>query len=94
MAKKRTRKNKEKVHHQFLYSWDQNEDSKASVNRDLNFTSKLTKTKLSKSEKADIMAKETLLASNKKSIVRSLMLASFILVAELVIYLGWNGFIN
>ncbi len=94
MAKRRTRKNKENTHHHFLYSWSKNESSEARVNRDLNSDLETRSKKLTKKERADFMAKETLSASTKSGVLKSLFLASLILVAELVIYLGWNGFIN
>ncbi len=90
MAGKRTRKSKQNAHHLFLYSWEKNDASQARVNRELGSEQKTHSSKLSRTEKADFMAKEALLASTKKGIIRSLLLASLILASELVIYLGWN----
>ncbi len=97
MAGKRTRKDKENAHHQFLYSWDdkdskysRNKKSQAAVNRDLGSELNFNSRNLTKNEKADIMAKEALIASTKKGVLKSLLLASLILISELVIYLAWK----
>lgn len=74
MAVKRTRKNKENPHYQFLYSWDQKSVPQAHVNREHKIEEKT----------------ELALPSAKKGIVRSLIIASLILSLELVLYLGRN----
>ena len=74
MAIHRTREEKRNPHYQFLYSWDQKTHSQAGVKG-----------------KAKIEAKSDLaLISVKKDIARSLILVSFILIMELVVYLAWK----
>lgn len=92
MAKRRTRKDKEKAHHSFLYSW-QPEPEKARNRHNVKgqFVSSLkgTSLKADGAKSANKLAKDDSLASIKRDIVKSLILASFILGAELVVYLAW-----
>jgi hypothetical protein len=92
MAKRRTRKDKERAHHSFLYSW-QPEPGKAQSRHDVKgqFVSSLedTSSKAKHAKSANKLAKDDSLASIKHDIVKSLILASFILGAELVVYLAW-----
>ncbi|KKU09073.1 MAG: hypothetical protein UX13_C0050G0008 [Candidatus Woesebacteria bacterium GW2011_GWB1_45_5] len=84
MAVKRTREEKENPHYRFLYSWEgkpAGADSKTPLQARVK-------------GKAKIEAKSDLaLISVKKDIARSLILVSFILIMELVVYLAWNKFI-
>lgn len=50
--------------------------------------------KLSASKKAEIQAKDESSARIKKDIVRSIILVSFILALEVVIYLAWKRFLS
>jgi len=92
MAKRRTRKDKEKAHHSFSYSW-QPEPEKAPSRHNVKgqFVSSLkdTSSKADRAKSANKLAKDDSLASIKRDIVKSLILASFILGAELVVYLAW-----
>jgi len=92
VAIERTRKNKENPHYGFLVSWQPNSHSQARVKRESNSDniSKLATTR--HEEKAVSMAQGALALGTKKSIIRSLILISFILILELVVYLAWNKF--
>jgi hypothetical protein len=89
MSITRTRKDKEHPHYNFLYSWS---PSEARVNRESQLTNKVGAVKLSASKRADIQAKEDSMHRIKKDIIKSLILVSFILILELVVYLAWNKF--
>ena len=96
MAKRRTRKDKESAHHQFLYSW-QNEPKKVSAEANVKSQFKnVPEAKNSSAipvipvKRAKIMAQVYDLASIKRNILRSLIMASLILGIELVVYLAWN----
>ena len=86
----RTRKNKENPHYNFLYSWN---PSEAHVKGESQLVNKTVSVKLSASKRADIQAKQDSLGRIKKDIIRSLILVSFILILELVVYLAWSKFV-
>ena len=90
MAIQRTRKDKQSPHYNFLYSWT---PSKAHVNRESKLGDKAVTVKLSASKKADIQAKEDSMGRIKKDIIKSLILVSFIIILELVVYLAWSKFV-
>lgn len=93
MAKRRTRKDKAGAHHQFLYTWDgepKKAPAEASVNTQFKKSLKAQKPTPVAAKKAMSMAQVYDLASIKRSIVRSLIIASLILGTEVVIYLAWN----
>lgn len=92
MAEQRTRKQKETVHYPFLVSWQPNEGSQARVNRELNSISYSKPKKLTASKRAEELAKEGESVRIKKDIIRSVILVSFILVVEVVVYLAWKKF--
>jgi hypothetical protein len=73
-----------------LYSWDHPE---ARVKGESALTHKSTSVKLSASKNAEIQAKEDSLARIKKDIIKSLILVSFIIILELVVYLAWSKFV-
>lgn len=92
MGKRRTRAEKEKAHHAFLYSW-QGQPEKGQVRHDVkgqfkNEPDDISK-KRRKAKNANLMAKDDSLASVKRNMVKSLILASLILAAEVVVYLAW-----
>lgn len=92
MANRRTRKDKEQAHHQFLYSWDdepKNVSFKAGVKGQTEKRAEAKIGELSLSKMAVNQAQVYDLASVRKDIGRSLIIASLILGAELVIYLAW-----
>jgi hypothetical protein len=90
MSIQRTRKNKENPHYNFLYSWT---PSQARVKRESVLTDKEVIVKLSASKRAEIQAKEDSFGRIKKDIIKSLILVSFILILELVVYLAWSKFV-
>lgn len=90
MAKRRTRKQKEKAKHQFTLSWHpepKKASSKADVKGQFEKGTKLKKLQKSKKENAKFTAKLDGLASIRRDILKSLLLASLILSLEVVIYL-------
>ncbi len=92
MGKRRTRAEKEKAHHSFLYSW-QGQPEKGPVRHDVKGQFKNEPDDISKKHRkansANLMAKDDSLASVKRNMVKSLILASLILAAEVVVYLAW-----
>ena len=89
MSITRTRKNKENPHYNFLYSWTPSEPH---VKRESTLDEKKISVKLSASKKAEIQAKEDSEGRIKKDIIKSLILVSFVLIAEVVVYLARNKF--
>lgn len=81
----RTRKDKVNPHYNFLYSW---QPAKADVNRETVLGKPLENLKLSTSKKAAELAKKDSSVRIKKDIVKSLILVSFVLLAEVVVYLA------
>jgi hypothetical protein len=73
-----------------LYSWTPPE---AHVNRELKSDDKATSVRLSASKKAEIQAKDDSMSRIKKDIIKSLILISFIIILELVVYLAWSKFV-
>lgn len=73
-----------------MYSWTPPE---ARVNRESKLSDKTVTVKLSASKKADIQAKEDSIGRIKKDIIKSLILVSFIIILELVVYLAWSKFV-
>ena len=93
MAKRRTRKQKEKAKHQFTLSWHlepKKASSKADVKGQFGKGTKLKKLQKSKIENAKFTAKLDSLASIRRDILKSLLLASLILSLEVMIYLAWS----
>lgn len=92
MSKRRTRAEKEKAHHSFLYSW-QGEPEKGEIRHDVKGQFKNEPKEafrnFGKGKNADNLAKVGTLASIKRDMVKSLLLASLILAAEVVVYLAW-----
>jgi hypothetical protein len=92
MAEHRSRKNKENPHYGFLVSWQPKGQSQARVKGESNPDKYPTPATSRHEEKAVSMAQGVLALGTKKSIIRSLILISFILILELVVYLAWNKF--
>jgi len=93
MSKKRTRKQKESARHKFVISWvpDTKEiPPKSNVKRQLEKSDNKTLSRTKTKENIRNKAKVSNLASIKKDIVKSLILASLILASELVLYLLWK----
>lgn len=100
MSKKRTKKQKSQALHQFTVSWKpknfshKRSQDKLSVNSQLNEPEKNIETKFSQTNFAEILGKNGSSASIKKEIVKSLILATFILASEIVIYLNWTKILS
>lgn len=90
MAIQRTRKNKENPHYNFLYSWV---PSEARVKGESRLNTNASSPKLSALKKAEIQAKEDSSHRIKRDIIKSLILVSLVLIAELVVYLAWSKFV-
>lgn len=89
MAIQRTRKEKEKPHYGFLISWQPEANKKTSVNRESKIASIAPSASIRHRKNADSLAQEARSLDAKKSIVRSLIIISLILILELVVYLAW-----
>jgi hypothetical protein len=81
----RDRKNKAHPNYNFLVSYD---PSQAHVNRETDSKVNTHTVKLSASKKAAELAKEDSSPRIKKDIIKSLILVSFVLLAEVVVYLA------
>lgn len=90
MAIQRTRKNKTNPHYGFLVSWD---PSQARVKGELRSNNKQVGFKAKGIKRADLLAQDADGQTIKKSIIKSILVVSFILILELVIYFAWNKFI-
>ena len=93
MAIERTRKNKENPHYGFLVSWQPKPASQARVKGESNSDKITVSATLSHGKRAESLAQEASNEGTKKNIIRSLILISFILILELVVYLAWNKFV-
>ncbi|MFH1863640.1 MAG: hypothetical protein ABIJ85_01830 [bacterium] len=93
MAKRRTRKNKVFAHHQFTLKWEpssKKSELASSVKGQLKkqvFPSSLQTQKV---KSANLLAQEGSVKAVKSDIIKSLILASFILSLEVVVYLIWS----
>lgn len=92
MAELRSRKNKENPHYNFLISWQPKNTSQARVKREQFSNEKVDLATIRHGKSAESMAQGAPNVHTKKGIVRSLILISFILILELVVYLAWNKF--
>jgi hypothetical protein len=93
VAKRRTRKQKEKVKYKFTTtsaSEAKKQVSSLTVKGQFQTKAKATKTNRVKKEIADRSAKLGNLASIRKDMVKSIILAGFIVGLEIVIYLAWH----
>ncbi|MEK7112901.1 MAG: hypothetical protein AAB875_06345 [Patescibacteria group bacterium] len=92
MATRRTRKDKEGAHHSFLYSWEGQPEGgqvRHGVKPQFKNEPKVVSRDFGKGKSADNLAKVGSLASIKRDMVKSLLLASLILGIEVVVYLAW-----
>ena len=87
VAAYRNRKDKAHPNYSFLVSYD---PKQATVKRESNLSSHSGNLKLSASKKAAELAKEDSQSRIKKDIIKSLILVSFVLIAEVVVYLARN----
>ena len=90
MGKRRTRKEKEKAIHSFAISWSPEANSKVDVKGHFNSEAKKASAKAGHQENAMLLAKEASLKLIKKDIFKSLILASLIVIFEVVLYLAWH----
>jgi len=100
VAKRRTKKQKQSAKHKFTLSWKPsslNQDFKAEkrsdkpdVKRQIQIDKKTEILKNIKTEIAVNSVKQNNLASIKKDILKSLILAGIILASEVVLYLIWK----
>jgi hypothetical protein len=94
MTKRRTKKQKEKAKHQFLLNWKPEAKivtSEPVVKGQFKKAPRHKSPKLGKTKKALLSAKDRNLASIRKDIFKSIIIASLILSLELVIYLFGQG---
>ena len=93
MTKRRTRKQKDLAKHTFTISWKpeaKKTDSEPSVKRQIQKYPKPEKLKSLRTQNSDYTGKISNLASIKKDVARSLILALIILASEVVLYLLWR----
>jgi len=93
MAKRRTRKQKEKARHDFTISWEPGTDtlkSEAGVKRQFQKDNVLASNEPKRSKRAKVTAQELDLPGIKKNIKLSLLYTGLILTAEIVLYFIWN----
>lgn len=94
MAKRRTKKQKEKAKHSFTVSWTpeaKNESSEANVKRQIKNKLPSSKVKSSASKNPNYSVTMLDLASIKKEMVKSVGMAAFIVGLEIMIYLFWRA---
>ena len=89
MSKRRTRRQKEKAKHKFLYQ-PTDASNEPAVKGQISKVKKHEKHEITKDKMAVYTEKIDDLASIKKNIGKSVILASLILSLELVIYLIWR----
>lgn len=93
MGKHRTKKQKLNPHRSFLLSWSpepKKESLKADVKGQFKNSLEPPKTEAPHIKNANKLAQEGSLINIKHDILTSLILASFVLGLEVVIYLAWN----
>jgi hypothetical protein len=93
MAKRRTRKQKERAKHQSAISWKPSHEirqDKPRVKGQFDFEAGDTSDEAKKAKNAKKLAKDDSLGIIKRDIVKSLLLASLILALEIMVYLAWN----
>lgn len=88
MAIHRTRKKKESPHYPFVVSWQPNSQIQARVKGESASGQKDPAPKLGYSKSPNLLAKGGPLPKVKKDIVKSLILVSFVLILEVVVYLA------
>jgi hypothetical protein len=90
MAIHRSRKSKENPHYGFLVSWQPKSQSQARVKGESDSGEYVKSAMFRHGKKAVSSAQAELASSSKKTIIRSLIQVSFILILELVVYLAWR----
>jgi len=93
MGKRRTRKQKQQARHQLNISWTpqpQKGSAKADVKSQIEINPTVRLARGQRAKKATLLAKEGSFEAYGRDTVKSLVLASLILAAELVLYLAWK----
>ena len=93
MSKKRTRKQKIKAKHNFNIKWDEGNSKlkfEPNVKRQLKNEEKETQDESENNKISEYSVKTQNLATIKKDIAKSLILASLIFASEIVLYLIWR----
>ena len=93
MAEHRFRKNKESPHYGFLVSWQPKASGEARVKGESNPDKIAVPATFRHGKRAESLAQAEPGTGTKKNIMRSLILISFILILELVVYLAWSKFV-
>jgi hypothetical protein len=88
------KKNKKNPHYGFLISWDQKMPKKANVKGETKFDKNKGIASFRHSKKADYLAQAEANSITKKTIIRSLITISLILILELVVYLAWTEIVK
>ena len=88
MAVHRTKKQKETTHYPFLVSWQPKAQSQARVKGESGLPEKTLESTHGHAKRANLLAKDDTSPGTKKDIIRSLILVSFILILEVVVYLA------
>jgi len=101
VTKRRTRKDKEKAKHQFTISWKPTSSKIESEAKKITFEPNVKRqfnNENKNSNRSDVNLKGTYLseksydlASIKKDMLRSLILATIIFASEIVLYFVWNA---
>jgi len=100
MTKKRTRKQKVEAHHRFSIEWQpalsssKNNIASSNVNTQMKDDKNVKKSDQSSNDTAVLSDKSYSLASIKKEVIKSLILAALILASEIVIYLNWTKILS
>jgi hypothetical protein len=89
MARKRTKKEKQKAKHQFNFTWKP-EPLNVAVKRQNNIGYEAKNQGSVKQKNADKLVQAGFSLNPKKAILKSLIQVGFILCLELVLYLAWN----
>lgn len=88
MAQHRTRKQKETPHYQFMVSWQPKDSSQAHVKGESASTKNPTKLSHNNAKSANLLTKDGVTLKVKKDIIKSLIVVSFVLILEVVVYLA------
>ena len=96
MAQHRTRKQKEKTNYQFLVSWSPTRkvyDPEGNLQARVKGESASAKNRATHehyhAKRANLLAKDDVSTRINKDIIKSLVLVSFVLILEVVVYLAW-----
>lgn len=88
MAQHRTRKQKEKTNYQFLVSWQPKDSTQARVKGESASAKNRATHEHYHAKRANLLAKDDVSTRTNKDIIKSLVLVSFVLILEVVVYLS------